>query len=1803
MRHLPASAAVLIALAGMLSPVCRSAEALRPVPKSATPADIAVDSAQYRRQVEEDWLKRLEVPVTTQSDAAGACDGVKDGKYGFHTGQEANPWWQVDLGGQRDIHRVVIYNRLDYAPGLHNADNLVILTSDDGKAWTKRYANSRHFGGVGQAGPLVVRFERLAARFVRIMVAGDKPIYFHLDEVEVYGAEAGKNLALRRPADQSSLSPWSTAKIRQVRYPTGQVIDSARRLASELRDAGVDVGEHLRRIDDAAKRLASLGTDAPDAEQRKVYLEARWAVRRLVFANPLLGFDRLLFIKRFTQETYPDICLNHMPWVSRPGGDLCILWAGGRPLFAALAEGAGASIQMRQLLNGALGPGHVHGTDLWYDGDRVVFGYARAGSDQPPAGWLDRTQSYRLRREVEPIHIFEVGVDGKGLRQITTGEWSDLDPTYLPSGEIAFVSERCGTSLQCNEFDKDETSCNLYVMQRDGSNIRRLSVNKDGDYLPHTLADGTIGYTRWEYHERSWAFIQSIWTVRPDGTGADAIFKQHFVDPWALEDARSIPGSNKLVAVAAGHHTLAVGPVVVINHSIGINEPAGINIVTPGVRPPEGGMSGIAVPGGGVTDASGFYSTPWPLSERHFLVAYTYGPERDPAGYALYLIDVHGNKELVYRDAGISCFAPMPLRPRPRPPVLPDMTDPAKDHATCLVSNAAFGVEGIDAGRAKYLRIAEPIGWPYDNARGGQRYGEDHGYGGPGAERKNLLSWTPVRVIGTVPVEADGSAHFRVPADTAVYFQLLDENQMELRRMRSFVSFQPGEFRACVGCHETRAISGPGGTTAAGLRPASIPEPPPWGDRPISFLRDIQPVLSRNCVKCHGGLKPAGGLDYSPGLTSYDPNIAGYGHNRAYETIMARQLVAVSAVRQQDASITPPLAYGAHRSRLIEALDGKAHAERVRLTPEERLRLITWIDANAPYHDHFVNKRPERPAYDIAGDGQLLQKIKATHQKRCASCHQTDDVSRPDWIDLHAPGKSLFLAAPLPAGAEGKCTGGYKDASDPDYTALLSAVGQAVQRQWANPRRDLLALSEEPRAAAAASLIVGLEDLPPVQFAGAEIRRACAAGGMRLAEMDLAKATAAKDPLRIFIAGTAAGRDLLMARFALKPPAQQGAQAYAIRRLDREGQTSLFVLGADAAGAMYGGLDLAEAIRLGTLDNVADSEHAPHIAQRGIKFNIPLDARTPSYSDNADAAQQNIPEMWSMDFWREFIDEMARHRYNVLTLWNLHPFPSLVKVPEFPEVALDDVKRTTLKLDDTFSHTGDDMVRPAMLRNLVTDKKMTIDQKILFWRDVMQHARNRGVDVYWFTWNMFVFGADGKHGITAAQDNDTTIAYFRASVREMVLTYPLLAGFGITAGERLNARKDDYDKEKWLWKAYGEGVRDAVRLQPGRQVRMIHRFHMTGQADIVREWKDYPGPFDLSFKYAIAHMYSTPKPPFIQAALPHLKPELRSWLTIRNDDIYSFRWGDPQFAREFIRAIPGPDKIAGFYMGPDGYIWGREFLSTEPQSPRELVISKQWYSFMLWGRLSYEPDLGDDLFKQTIAQRFPEVDADQLMAAWAEASRIVPQITRFFWGDIDLKWLPEACLSHPRHRGWYTVRHFVEGHTMPGSGILDILAWREQVFRKQPFSGQTPIQVADALAGHAAAAMQAAAQMRPRQGDNKELRLTLGDIEALAHLGNYYAEKIRAASQLALFDVTGAAEQRANAVEHLKLALEHWKRYATAYARQYNQPVLYNRVGVVDIPALAGKVAADIDIARNWKPSTYKDASGRKPGGDVPFRP
>jgi hypothetical protein len=680
-------------------------------------------------------------------------------------------------------------------------------------------------------------------------------------------------------------------------------------------------------------------------------------------------------------------------------------------------------------------------------------------------------------------------------------------------------------------------------------------------------------------------------------------------------------------------------------------------------------------------------------------------------------------------------------------------------------------------------------------------------------------------------------------------------------------------------------------------------------------------------------------------------------------------------------------------------------------------------------------------------------------------------------------------------------------------------------------------------------------DLPPARFARDEIRQA------------LAACPAVPNAWRIVFD---------------PPSAALGPQAYAVSVLPGE----VVIAGGDPSGLLYGGLEVAEAIRHGGGPTaIRPAAGRPAIAARGIKFNIPLDARTPSYSDGGDAARVALTEVWSLEFWREFLDEMARHRFNTLTLWNYHPFPSLVAVPEYPEVALDDVMRSRIPLDCNAGGMGRELIDARHFTDLETVRILPMAEKIRFWREVMQLAADRGIAVYWFTWNLYAYGAAGKHGITHDQDNPVTLDYYRASVRALIRTYPLLAGIGITAGERMQPRDDDFAPERWLYRAYGEGVNDALRAEPGRPFRVIHRFHDTKLDPILAEWSGLECPLEMSYKYSVARMYSHHAPPFIHEVLSRLPPGQRTWLTVRNDDIYSFRWGDPAYARAYLRAMPDAGRLAGFYIGSDGDTWGRDVFSTDPGDPPPVHLRKHWYAFMIWGRLAYDPDLEDGRFTAALAARFPGIDAARLAAAMASAGAIIPQLNRFYWNDIDLKWLPETCQSHPTFRwsvrGFHTVAHFAQGQAMPGAGVLSISQHVAALHDGRPAAGMTPPQVAEALRGHADQALELLAGLGDPAGLPLELRLTIGDQVAMAHLGRYYADKIEAATALALFSRTRDETLRDQAIARLESALGHWRAYVAVATRQY-RPRLLARSMPWDPAAVTPRVEADIDLARGW---------------------
>jgi hypothetical protein len=738
------------------------------------------------------------------------------------------------------------------------------------------------------------------------------------------------------------------------------------------------------------------------------------------------------------------------------------------------------------------------------------------------------------------------------------------------------------------------------------------------------------------------------------------------------------------------------------------------------------------------------------------------------------------------------------------------------------------------------------------------------------------------------------------------------------------------------------------------------------------------------------------------------------------------------------------------------------------------------------------------------------------------------------------------------------------------------------------------ALSGISSAAAPEAVVYFDLQAAPVRFATEDISSALQARGLHVSLSPVR----VMSPERARVSVEVIFRSTASSDMAADPDggyASLSSEGFSLRK-SKSVETDRFeITSKDAAGAMYGGLELAEQIRTRGVDGVVDTDRNPYLAMRGTKFNIPLDLRTPSYTDMGDSAQANIETMWDFEFWRAYIDQLARDRYNYVSLWNLHPFPSMVKVPGYEDVALNDVWRSKIKFDEDYSTRTTDIVTPAMLANKQVVKQLTIEQKIDFWRRVMQYAKDRNIDFYVITWNTYTYGVDGKHGISDALDNPKTVDYFRASVREMFRTYPLLAGMGVTAGENMGDASAYYSggtdsfsaKENWLFATYGQGMLDVAREQPKRQFRFIHRQHETRASDIAATFAPLTAQpnvdFVFSFKYAQAHALSSTKQTFHGDFVASLG-NLRTLWTIRNDDALMFRWASPDFVREFVKNIPY-EKSQGYYFGSDMWVWGREFLDRSPATPRQLEIDKHWLHFLLWGRFAYDPSLGKERLAALVSQRFPGVDGKKLLAAWQDASSIYPLVTGFHWALYDFQWYIEACRSRPAPAktasGFHSVETFISQPVHPGTDNIPIPKYVAGVNAAAKLSGTTPPEVARRIDARSDAALSAIAEWE-KAGARRQRELigTVADIHAMALLGKYYAAKIRGATELALYRETRGQEHQAAAISELTRAAEFWKDYTARATARYRNPMWTNRVGTVDWRELDTEVLHDIEIAR-----------------------
>jgi len=689
-------------------------------------------------------------------------------------------------------------------------------------------------------------------------------------------------------------------------------------------------------------------------------------------------------------------------------------------------------------------------------------------------------------------------------------------------------------------------------------------------------------------------------------------------------------------------------------------------------------------------------------------------------------------------------------------------------------------------------------------------------------------------------------------------------------------------------------------------------------------------------------------------------------------------------------------------------------------------------------------------------------------------------------------------------------------------------------------------------------MITGLDKDPRVAFAIGDIKKALQEAGYELVERN--------EDLRIVFSQFEAG---------------MGPQAF---RIQKEGNRAIRIVCGDSLGAMYGGLELAEMITLGGgLHAVKEKARKPYIFRRGLKFNIPFDGRAPSYDDTGTAARKNIPVMWEFDFWKEFLDALARNRYNVLTLWTTHPYPGLVKLKKYPDIGYDDVcvikETVNTKTDRHFDHL--DMYDASSFKVV---KKISLDKKIAFWNRVFDLAEARGIEIHIFHWNIYTFGAKGRHGIDDMPDNERTIAYMRYCIGEFLKTYPQVDGIGVTAGEHVNRQRvrNVGGIEQWLWRTYGQGVMDAKQANPNRKIRFIFRQHQANLGKITEAFKDFDGPFNTGHKYARARLYSTTTSPYLDFEYRRLLEEYKvpCWLNLRNDDLFIYRWGDADYVREFLQNVPR-DLMrceAGFYMGPDGYVFGREFVSKDPELSGELEVSKHWYRFMLWGRLGYDLTLTRDYFEKRLKHRFPEADGESLYDVWAAASKIVPLVNRFFFRVNDFQFSPEGCVSDT---GFLTIDESFFSHPpLRGSGILSVQEYAADVIKNKPFNGITPMEVADDLDRLAQQTLAGVRSLRYQSYPGKELSATLTDMESVAYLGRYYADKIRGAADLAVYRAdNNRKEHRRRAEHHLNDAVEQWQAYARIATGRY-KPQLFSRSHYMDWWRILEEVKKEVELAR-----------------------
>ncbi len=939
--------------------------------------DIALD---VQKLVEADWTdsdRRFGIQdtvapapvksVTTVEDAAGGCDGVKNGLWGFHVASgETDPWWQVDLGQECRLDRVLVYNRCDSREG-RTANLQILVGCEEGVAdkgqFTQVYQhNGKPYGGVVGA-PLEVRFgdREVKARVVRLRIPGR--CSFALDEVEVYAADNPTvNAALNQPANQISVSPYSRpgtmsdAEFLRMGYKplaprggtpeaepgsqftlahTRKMIQQAQQLASRLQQKAdpqrlQSLTADLERV---AARAAELATAAevPETTRRELHFQARSIKRRIAWCNPLLAdLDKLLFLKRHDSVGVYHMCDQYYGCNAKPGGGLFVLENpfGEHPRLVNLLENS--LVENGRLKGQKLEGGSFLSPEVSWDGKTILFAYSQAGAWEQNRG----KETYIWNPECS-YHIFKVNADGTGLTQLTDGDWNDFDPCVLPNGRIAFISERRGGYLRCGRH------CPVYTtfsMRPDGSDIICLSYHETHEWHPSVTNDGMLVYTRWDYVDRDTNIAHHIWTSYPDGRDPRSFHGNYPTRregrPWMEMNIRAIPDSNKFVAWTGAHHGHEFGSLVLIDPRVeddgGMSQ---LTRLTPDTPFPEAEGRPIA--------QYSRYGTPWPLSEDDYLCVY----DADAKNRGVYWLDRFGNRELVYRDPAISCVAPIPLHPRSMPPVIPSGTSQAAEdkHLDRPATVAVMNVYDAD------------FFWPTDTKIEALRVIQllPKSTAPPNQPRIGCAQQTNARtVLGTVPVESDGSVYFEAPVGKPIYFQAIDRHGTAVQSMRSVTYVHPGEQLTCQGCHErkhdppNRSLQLP---LALQRAPSKI-QPDVEGSNPFNYVRLVQPVLDRHCVGCHRE-KKALDLSGKPGAANgWTQSYANLADKYGFYFHVTNGSVNTGV---HGGSRTTAGQFGARAAGMTKYLDESHYG--VKLPPENRHRIALWLDCNSEFYGSYEN--------------------------------------------------------------------------------------------------------------------------------------------------------------------------------------------------------------------------------------------------------------------------------------------------------------------------------------------------------------------------------------------------------------------------------------------------------------------------------------------------------------------------------------------------------------------------------------------------------------------------------------------------------------------------------------------------------------------------------------------------------------------------------------------------------------------------------------------------------------------------------